>query len=119
MSAMPQALAADLRPMRESDLDAVMAVELQAYPFPWTHGIFRDCLLAGYPMWVQERGGRLVGYGVLSVAAGEAHVLNHPAGTDFEGFRIIGDRLLDLRHERVESGVATGGLADLGEESLI
>ena len=33
-----------LRPMREADLDAVMDIELQAYPFPWTRGIFRDCL---------------------------------------------------------------------------
>lgn len=96
MSAMPQALAADLRPMRESDLDAVMAVELQAYPFPWTHGIFRDCLLAGYPMWVQERGGRLVGYGVLSVAAGEAHVLNLCTAPGHEGQGLARRMLLAL-----------------------
>lgn len=42
----------DLRPMRETDLDAVMAVEVRAYPFPWTRGIFRDCLDAGYAMWL-------------------------------------------------------------------
>lgn len=65
-----------LRPMREADLDAVMAVERRAYPFPWTRGIFRDCLQAGYPGRVMERDGVLVGYGMLSVAAGEAHVLN-------------------------------------------
>ena len=81
MSAVPQPApvdeqAAGLRPMREADMDAVMDVELRAYPFPWTHGIFRDCLHAGYPMWVQEQAGQLVGYGVLSVAAGEAHLLN-------------------------------------------
>ncbi len=81
MSAVPQPApvdeqAAGLRPMREADIDAVMDVELRAYPFPWTHGIFRDCLHAGYPMWVQEQAGQLVGYGVLSVAAGEAHLLN-------------------------------------------
>ena len=33
-----------LRPMREDDLDAIMAIERRAYPFPWTRGIFRDCL---------------------------------------------------------------------------
>lgn len=65
-----------LRPMRESDLDAVMAIEVRAYPFPWTRGIFRDCLRAGYSMWVHERAGEVLGYGVLSVAAEEAHVLN-------------------------------------------
>ena len=49
---------ASLRPMREADLDAVMRIEEQAYPFPWTRGIMRDCLHAGYAMWVQERAGR-------------------------------------------------------------
>ena len=65
-----------LRVMRESDLDAVMEIEKRAYPFPWTHGIFRDCLHAGYPGRVMEAGGVIIGYGVLSLAADEAHVLN-------------------------------------------
>ncbi len=65
-----------LRPMREDDLDAVMAVERRAYPFPWTQGIFRDCLRAGYQAWLLHDGATLIGYGVLSLAADEAHVLN-------------------------------------------
>lgn len=68
--------AAALRPMRDGDLDAVMDIERRAYPFPWTRGIFRDCLRAGYPALVLVAGGGIVGYGLLSVAAGEAHVLN-------------------------------------------
>lgn len=69
-------LPASLRPMREDDLDAVMLVERDAYPFPWTRGIFRDCLRAGYPAWILQRDDELVGYAVLSIAVGEAHVLN-------------------------------------------
>jgi ribosomal-protein-alanine N-acetyltransferase len=65
-----------LRALRESDLNAVMAIELRGYPFPWTRGIFIDCLRAGYPGLAMERDGLLVGYGVLSIAADEAHVLN-------------------------------------------
>ena len=53
-----------------------MAIELRGYPFPWTRGIFIDCLRAGYPGLAMERDGLLVGYGVLSIAADEAHVLN-------------------------------------------
>jgi ribosomal-protein-alanine N-acetyltransferase len=68
--------AAALRPMRDGDLDAVMDIERRAYPFPWTRGIFRDCLRAGYPALVLVAGGSVVGYGLLSVAAGEAHILN-------------------------------------------
>ena len=65
-----------LRAMRESDLDTVMAIELSAYPFPWSAGIFRDCLAAGYPSWLLVQDDRVVGYGIISVAAREAHILN-------------------------------------------
>ena len=65
-----------LRPMRQDDLDAVMVVERRAYPWPWTAGIFRDCLVAGYPAWVLLEDGAFIGHGVMSVAADEAHVLN-------------------------------------------
>lgn len=53
-----------------------MAIEQRAYPFPWTRGIFRDCLLAGYPAWLLQEQGAAIGYGVISLAADEAHVLN-------------------------------------------
>ncbi len=65
-----------LRAMRESDIDAVMAIELRAYPFPWTAGIFRDCLQAEYPAWLLVEDEVLLGYGVISIAASEAHILN-------------------------------------------
>ncbi|MDZ3822670.1 MAG: ribosomal protein S18-alanine N-acetyltransferase [Pseudoxanthomonas sp.] len=65
-----------LRAMTSDDLEAVMAIELAAYAFPWTAGIFADCLRAGYRAWVVDRDGMVCGYGLLSAAAGEAHVLN-------------------------------------------
>jgi ribosomal-protein-alanine N-acetyltransferase len=65
-----------LRAMTADDLEQVAAIELAAYAYPWTHGIFRDCLRAGYDCIVLAHGIEVVGYGVLSAAAGEAHVLN-------------------------------------------
>ena len=82
-----------LRPLRESDLDAVMAIEQRAYPFPWTRGIFRDCLLAAYPAWVLHEHGLVVGYGVVSLAADEAHILNVCIAPERQG-RGHGRRLL-------------------------
>ncbi|PJL73637.1 ribosomal-protein-alanine N-acetyltransferase [Stenotrophomonas maltophilia] len=76
MSAVTRPGTVSLRALRESDLNAVMAIELRGYPFPWTRGIFIDCLRAGYPGLAMERDGLLIGYGVLSIAADEAHVLN-------------------------------------------
>lgn len=67
---------AELRPMAAADLDAVMAIELSAYAFPWTRGIFEDCLRTGYRAWVAGRGAMVCGYGLLSFGADEAHVLN-------------------------------------------
>ncbi len=79
--------------MRESDLDAVLDIELRAYPFPWTRGIFQDCLRANYPAWVLHRDGAMIGYGMLSMAADEAHVLNVCAAPEEQG-RGYGRRLL-------------------------
>lgn len=65
-----------VRPLTEADLDRVMEVELEAYPFPWTRGIFADCLRVGYECWGLQADACLVGYCVLTHAANEAHLLN-------------------------------------------
>ena len=82
-----------LRPMRLEDLPEVLEIELRAYPFPWTRGIFEDCLRAAYPSWVLADGDTITGYGVLSVAADEAHVLNICVDPRLQG-RGHGRRLL-------------------------
>jgi ribosomal-protein-alanine N-acetyltransferase len=84
---------AALRPMRESDVDAVYDIEVRAYPFPWTAGIFRDCLRADYPSWVLVEDGRIIGYYLMSLAADEAHVLNVCVAPEAQG-RGHGRRLL-------------------------
>ena len=96
------------RAMRAADLEAISRIELTAYPYPWTYGIFRDCLASGYECWVLERSGELIGYGVLSVAVGEAHILNiciAPTEQSRGHGRRVLARLLDLarwhRAERV------------------
>ena len=62
--------------MREEDLDAVLRIEEDAYPHPWSRGIFADCLKVGYQCRVYEKEGEIVGYSVHSAAAGEGHLLN-------------------------------------------
>jgi ribosomal-protein-alanine N-acetyltransferase len=76
MSAELQAVPAILRDMRQTDVTVVATIEQGAYEFPWNPGIFRDCLLAGYTSLVLEHSGKVIGYGIRSVAAGEAHLLN-------------------------------------------
>ena len=76
MSRAPQASLLQLRDMIREDLPRVMAIERAAYSHPWSAGIFRDCLRAGYRCWVCELKGQTVGHAVWSLAAGEAHLLN-------------------------------------------
>ncbi len=68
--------APSFRPMCLDDLEKVMASELKIYSHPWTFGNFRDSLNAGYSCWIYEYGESLIGYGLVMLAAGEAHLLN-------------------------------------------
>ncbi len=64
-------------PMHLSHLPQVLEIERRAYPFPWSDGIFRDCLKAGYSGWILiDEHGAIVGYALMSMAVDEAHVLN-------------------------------------------
>jgi ribosomal-protein-alanine N-acetyltransferase len=76
MSAILKEPALEFRPMRVEDLVEVMEIERSSYPYPWTQTIFRDCLQAGYSCWVVVRSGLVEGYGIISIAAGESHLLN-------------------------------------------
>jgi ribosomal-protein-alanine N-acetyltransferase len=65
-----------IRSMQEADLPSVVRIEQASYTFPWSEGIFRDCLRVHYVCRVIEVGAEIAGYAILSVGAGEAHVLN-------------------------------------------
>jgi ribosomal-protein-alanine N-acetyltransferase len=62
--------------MRQDDLDEVLAIENAIYTHPWTRGTFSDSLRAAYDCRTWRLEGQLVGYFILMVAAGEAHLLN-------------------------------------------
>ncbi len=91
--------ASQVRVMRQADIDLVAAIEQRAYPFPWSPGIFRDCLRAGHECWVLDSRGGIIGYGVLSAAASEAHVLNVCIAPEHQGHghgRHLLRRLVDI-----------------------
>jgi [ribosomal protein S18]-alanine N-acetyltransferase len=94
-----------IRPMMEMDLTEVAAIEQKSYAFPWSENIFRDCLRVGYTCRALDLAGQIIGYGVMSMGAGEAHILNLCVR---EEFRIVGfgRRLLEHMLERAAaSGV--------------
>lgn len=63
-------------PMAIGDLAEVIDIEREVYTHPWTRANFADSLQAGYQCFCYRLGGMLVGYCVLIVAVGEAHLLN-------------------------------------------
>lgn len=93
-----------IRVMVHDDLKQTSDIERRSYDFPWSHGVFRDCLLAGYNCIVIERVDLVVGYAILSIAAGEAHILNLCVDPNYRHLR-YGERLLDevlLRARRAD-----------------
>lgn len=85
----------EMMPMNLRDLDEVLVIENDVYPFPWTRGNFSDSLLAGYSAWVCRVGGELVGYAVVMIAVDEGHLLNLSVDRRRQGLG-FGARL--LRH---------------------
>jgi [ribosomal protein S18]-alanine N-acetyltransferase len=78
MATAPEMLAPEvvIRPMRGLDVPDVVAIERASYQFPWSEGIFRDCLRVGYVCRVLTVSRAIAAYGVMSFGAGEAHILN-------------------------------------------
>ncbi|MCP3848972.1 MAG: ribosomal protein S18-alanine N-acetyltransferase [Gammaproteobacteria bacterium] len=62
--------------MTEFDIEPVMAIEKEAYEFPWTVGIMSDCLKVGYHCYVYEVDGVVRAYLIYSTVLDEVHLLN-------------------------------------------
>lgn len=67
---------ADIYVMTTSDLSDVLRIENQVYPYPWSEGIFRDCLRSGYHGFLLKQDEQVLGYAMISVAVQECHILN-------------------------------------------
>jgi len=109
MATAPELLAPEvlIRAMRGGDIADVVAIERASYQFPWSEGIFRDCLRVGYVCRVVTVNRQVMAYGVMSFGAGEAHILNLCVGESFR-CRGVGRRLLASLIE----GATAAGMAD-------
>ena len=92
MSALPRDVPV-YRAMHAEDLDWVCEIESSVYAFPWSRGNFADSLSAGYHCTVMECYGELIGYAILTVGAGESHLLNLSIDAAWQG-RGLGRSLL-------------------------
>ena len=118
MNAVVRSSQLEFRPMQLQDIDRVMEIELVSYPHPWTAAIFKDCLKAGYQGIMATSDPLDIGYAMLSVAVGEAHLLNlciHPA---FQG-RGYGRQLLEHVFEQAGQGGAKTLFLEVRESNRI
>jgi len=73
------------RLMREEDIPAVFAIDEDIYPFPWTEGIFKDCITAGQLCIVNVIDHQVAAYGIVGMIVNEAHILNLSVRSDIQG----------------------------------
>ena len=89
--------------MNIRDVEEVVRIENDAYPFPWTRGNFLDSLANRYQAWVlREADERLAGYFLLMSAVDDVHLLNITVRPDLHG-QGIGRYLLNKVCELAES----------------
>jgi ribosomal-protein-alanine N-acetyltransferase len=103
-----------LRPMRRSDLDAVLAIEQRSFPQPWSRAFFEKGLAAQQARCVvavraedaaPARAGQIVGYTVVWQVLDERHLLNVAVHPESRGAGIGRHLVEDVLRE----GAASGG----------
>jgi ribosomal-protein-alanine N-acetyltransferase len=94
-----------LLPMAVQLLDAVLAIEVRAYPFPWSHANFVDSLAAGHlTHCLVAPDGDLLAYQVAMAGFEEWHLLNVTVSPDHQG-RGLATQLL---HRLIDHARGTG-----------
>jgi len=73
------------RQMALEDISAVIQLENEVYQFPWTDRIFKDCIRVGYDCWLAHLENTVVAHAVISIAAGESHILNLSVTRNHQG----------------------------------
>src|SRR5882672_11665398 len=104
--------------MHELDVPVVVAIERSAYQFPWSEGIFRDCLRVGYVCRVVEVGSDIAGYGIMSMGAGEAHILNVCVREELR-CRGLGRRMLEFLLDRAHGSAMLEAFLEVRPSNVV
>jgi ribosomal-protein-alanine N-acetyltransferase len=105
------------RPMTLDDVAYVLTVENEVYPYPWTERILQDCIRVGYDCWLALVNDTVVAHAVVSVAAGESHLLNLSVSKKHQG-KGIGKAFIDFLIDIVRNKQATVMLLEVRPSNL-
>ncbi len=111
-------LASGFRKMTFADVPEVLTIETQVYTHPWTKGIFNDCIRVGYNCWVLEEYGQILAYGLVSIAANEAHILNICVSPERQG-EGLGRRMLYKLIQLAEERLSDSIFLEVRESNLV
>ena len=64
-----------IRKMTAADVPVVCMLDQKVDKAPWSEKLFSDCIRVGYECWVLTVGLQVVGFGIMSYGANEAHLL--------------------------------------------
>lgn len=106
------------RLMMLEDVKQVFAIDREIYPFPWTEGIFSDCVRSGHLCIVNEIGGHIVSYGIVGMMVDEAHILNLSVAANYQG-QGLGRELLAYLLELMKRAGAVRALLEVRVSNLI
>ncbi len=83
---MPLPTQADIRPMIESDIEAVLAIEQSSFPAPWKRDHFQHEIEAPHSFaFVSECAGKVAGYVCLRSLFEESQILDIAVAPDLRG----------------------------------
>ncbi|MDH5471676.1 MAG: ribosomal protein S18-alanine N-acetyltransferase [Gammaproteobacteria bacterium] len=106
------------RPMYFDDVPRIIEIEENAYTCPWTVGIFRDCIRVGYNCFVYLQDAVIEAYGIISIAANEAHILNLCVSNECRG-QGLGKKMLHKLMEVAEQKGADSIFLEVRESNDI
>jgi len=112
------AIPGNYRLMRLDDVENVFAIDEDIYPFPWTEGIFTDCINASQLCIVNEIENKIVSYGVVGMIVNEAHILNLSVRRDMQG-KSYGRELLVYLLDLAQRSGAVRALLEVRESNQI
>lgn len=101
-------LANGFRKMTSDDVPEILTIETKIYTHPWTEGIFNDCIRVGYNCWVYIEDDEILAYGLVSIAANEAHILNLCVAPEAQGQglgKLMLYKLIQLAEERLSDSI--------------
>ena len=91
-----ESIALRFQPIAVEHLDEILGIEVEAYPEPWTEGMFRDEIRNTHShFFVATVGDTLVGYGGFWLVVDEAHITSVTVRDSYRG-RGLGHRLVEF-----------------------